>query len=58
MPRRSQYEEDFDYEDEEFDDNNNKGPRRFKKNQEHSEKKKKWDRETAYDRDHDYDERR
>jgi hypothetical protein len=57
MPRRSQYEEDFDYDDEEFEDNH-KGPRRFKKEQDNSSKKKKWERESAYDRDHDYDERR
>jgi hypothetical protein len=57
MPRRSQYEEDFDYDDEEFEDNH-KGPRRFKKEQDQSSKKKKWERESAYDRDHDYDERR
>ena len=56
MPRRSEYEEDYDYEDEDFEDN--KGPRRFRKDETVPEKKKKWTRETAYERDHDYDERR
>jgi len=56
MPRKSPYEEDYYYDDEEFEDH--KGPRKFKKNEEHSEKRKKWDRESLYDDDHDYDERR
>jgi len=57
MPRRSEYEEDYDYDDEDFEDNH-RGPRRFKKEEQSLEKKKKWDRERYYDRDHDYDERR
>jgi hypothetical protein len=56
MPRRrSEYEEDYDYEDDDGLDDNRKGPRRFKK-EEVLEKKKNWDRERYFDRD--YDERR
>lgn len=56
MPRRSPYEEDYDYDDEDYEDSR-KGPRRFKK-EEPLDRKKKWEREDQYDRDHDYDERR
>ena len=55
MTRRSEYEEDYDFEDEDFEDNR-RGPRRFKK--EDAVEKKKWERERYFDRDHDYDERR
>lgn len=55
MPRRSPNDEDYDYDDEDYEDK--RGPRRFKKD-EPLEQKKKWDRESSFDRDHDYDERR
>jgi len=57
MPRRSEYEDDYDYDDDDFEENC-RGPRRFKKEEQELEKKKRWDRERYYDRDHDYDERR
>lgn len=56
MPRRSFEDDEFDF-DEEYDDNR-RGPRRFKKEEKAVEKKKTWDREDRYNRDHDYDERR
>ena len=55
MPRKS-YDEEYDYDDNEFEEH--RGPRKFKKEEKPVEKKKKWDRESVYDRDHDYDERR
>jgi hypothetical protein len=48
--------EDFEYDSDEHEDQ--RGPRRFRKEDKEQEKKKKWDRESLYDRDHDYDERR
>ena len=56
MPRRSPYEDDYDYDDEDFEDNK-RGPRRFKK-EDPAERKRQRDREESFDRDHDYDERR
>mgnify|MGYP000269888276 CR=1 FL=1 len=57
MPRRSQYEEDFDYEDDDYEDTRKK-VRRLRKEPESYEKRKKLDRESSYERDHDYDDRR
>ncbi len=57
MPRRSPYEDEFEYNDEDYDDIR-KGVRRLRKEPESQDKKKKWDRETLYDKNHDYDERR
>lgn len=57
MPRKSQYEDDYDYNDEDYEDTR-RGPRRFKKEEVSTERKKRWDRESSYDRDNDYDERR
>lgn len=55
MRRKSNIEEDYDYDTEDYDDS----PRKFRKtDREDKEKRKKWDRESYYDRDHDYDERR
>ena len=49
--------EDYDYE-EDYDDEK-RGYRRLRRDSEPvQEKKKKWERESFYDRDHDYDERR
>jgi len=56
MPRRSPYEEDYEYDDEDYEDR--KGPRRFKKEDRDADKKKRWERESDFDRDNDYDERR
>ncbi len=56
MSRKSPYEDDYEYDDE--DDEHIRGVRRFKKETEKSDKKKKWDREASFDRDNDYDERR
>ena len=57
MPRRSTYnEEDFDYDDDEYEDH--KGPRKFKKEEKQYDKRRKWERESLYNDDHDYDERR
>lgn len=56
MPRRSAYEDDYDYDDEEYEDTK-RGVRRLRKDPE-SRDKKKWERERELDRDHDYDERR
>jgi hypothetical protein len=56
MPRRSPYEEDY-----EFDDDDENDPKRrvrhFKKGRD-EETKKRWERESYYDSDNDYDERR
>ena len=55
MNRQSTYDE-FEYDD---DDHDHARPRKFKKNEPTvDEKKKKWDRESFYDKNHDYDERR
>lgn len=54
MSRRSTYEDDYD----DIEHDEHKSPRKFKKEEKNTEKKKKWDRESLYDRDHDYDERR
>lgn len=56
MPRKSVNEDDFDYDDD--TDDIRRGPRKFKQTDTESEKKKKWDRESFYDRNNDYDERR
>lgn len=51
--------ENEDYEEVAIDyENPKKEPRRFKKNDKELEKKKKWERESFFDRDHDYHERR
>ena len=56
MRRRSLHEEDY-----EFDDHNENDPKRrvrhFKKGQD-EENKKRWERESYFDSDNDYDERR
>lgn len=55
MNRRSAYDE-YEYDDNDSDQHR---PRKFKKKEvEDHPEKKKWDRESLYDRDHDYDERR
>jgi len=56
MPRRSPYDEDYDYDDEDVVDTK-RGPRRFKKDED-ADRKRRWEREEQFDRDHDYDERR
>lgn len=54
MERRSY--DDFEYDD---DNDDSRRPRKFKKNEPSVvEKKRKWDRESLYDKDNDYDERR
>mgnify|MGYP000060594244 CR=1 FL=1 len=57
MSRKSY--EDFEYEDD-YEDDVKRGSKKLRRPQEEKghEKKKKWDRESIYDRDHDYDERR
>lgn len=55
MQRRSN--EEFDYDDEDYEDDR-RGVRKLKREPDGTGKKKKWDRESFYDRDHDYDERR
>jgi len=57
MPRRSAYEDEYNYDDEDHNDPR-KIIRRLKKEPESYEKRKKWDQEREFDRDHDYDERR
>jgi len=52
--KRSQYDEDFDFEDDEDHRNN----RKFKREEPVREKKRSWDRETLYDKGRDYDDRR
>jgi hypothetical protein len=54
MPKSSY--EDYDYDDDEYEDQR-RGPRRFKK-EDKEDKKRRWEREEAFDSDHDYDERR
>jgi hypothetical protein len=54
MERRSY--DDFEYDD---DNDDSHRLRKFRKNEPVlDEKKQRWDRESLYDRDHDYDERR
>lgn len=57
MPKRSYENDEFDYDNEDYEDNK-RGPRRFKKEEKVLEKKKTWDREDRFNRDHDYDEHR
>ncbi len=57
MPRRSAYEDDYEYDDEEYVDTK-KGPRKLRQEPEGYGKRKQWDQEREFDRDHDYDERR
>lgn len=55
MTKRSPYDEEYDYDDDDFEDSR-KGPRRFKK-EDRQDKRKNWDRESSYENNHD-DERR
>lgn len=57
MSRRSLSEDDYD--DEEYEEYNDKhkGVRHYRKEKE-DVKKKRWDRESQRDSNHDYDERR
>ena len=57
MPRRSAYEDDYEYDDEEYVDTK-KGPRKLRQEPEGYGKRKQWDQDREFDRDHDYDERR
>jgi len=57
MPKRSAYEDDYDYDDEDYEDTK-RGVRRLRKEPEGFERRKKWDQDRDFDRDHDYDERR
>jgi len=57
MPKRSAYEDDYDYDDEDYEDTK-RGVRRLRKEPEGYERRKKWDQDRDFDRDHDYDERR
>lgn len=56
MPKKS-YDEEYDYVDEEYEDTK-RSVRRLRKDPEGYERRKKWDQEREFDRDHDYDERR
>lgn len=56
MPKKSLYDEEFEYDDDDYEDLK-KGVRRLRREPEKVDKKK-WDRESYYNRDHDYDERR
>jgi hypothetical protein len=56
MSRKS-YDDEYDYDEDDYEKGYN-GPRKFKRAEREIEKKKRWDRESFYDRDHDYDERR
>lgn len=56
MPKRSMYEEDFDYDDEDYEDPK-RGIRKLRRETDDRQDKRR-EREEAFDRDHDYDERR
>jgi len=57
MPRRSQHDEDYDYD--EYDEHEDvRKLRRSREDGKKIEKKKPWEREDVFNRDHDYDERR
>jgi len=58
MPRRSPYEDGQYYDDEDEFEDPRRGVRRLKREPEDSKKRKRWEREDAYNLDHDYDERR
>ena len=58
MSRKFSYDNDeYDYGDDEYEDTRI-SLKKLRKEPEQVDKKKKWDRESFYDRDHDYDERR
>ena len=52
MPRRSPYDEEYDYDDEEFEDPR-RGVRKLRQEPENYDKRKKLDRESSYERDDD-----
>lgn len=55
MPRRSPYNEDYQYDDDEYEEQR-RAARKFKKdNEDRQEKKKRWDKE-SYERPDNYDE--
>lgn len=61
MSRRSPSDEDYDYEDAYNEDaysGKHKVIRHYKKEDRDVEKKRKWERDSRDDLDHDYDERR
>lgn len=59
MLKKSLHDYDYDYDDKDHDHEvTRKSLRQFKKEEIEADRKKRWDRESAYDRDHDYDERR
>jgi hypothetical protein len=57
MPKKSPYEDEQYYDDEDDFEDPRKGIRRLKREPDETGKKR-WEREDAFDRDHDYDERR
>lgn len=57
MTKKLPYEDGYDFDDEDYSDTR-PTVRRLKKEQDAPPKKKKWDRETFYDRNNDYDDRR
>ena len=52
--------EDYEYEDDDYEYDGKRRTHRLHRDKKESvaDKKKRWDRETLYDHDHDYDERR
>ena len=57
MQRRSQYQEDYDYGDDDYYEDSKKEYRHFKKNKEDSDRRKRWDKENHYGHSKDYDDR-
>ena len=54
MQRRSQYQEDYDYGDDDYYEDSKKQYRHFKKNKEDSDRQKRWDKENHYGHSRDY----
>jgi hypothetical protein len=57
MPRKS-YDEEFDFDEDDYEDDTKRNPRRFRVEEKRIDKKKKWDRESPYSRSRDYEDRR
>lgn len=56
MPKRSPYEDDYEYDNNEYDEKHR--THRYKKEDREPEKKKRWDRENNYDRGNEHNDRR
>lgn len=59
MSKKSYEDYEYEYEDD-YDDDVKRGSKKLRRHRVEKviEKKKKWDRESLYDMDHNYDERR